>query len=364
MKITDIINEAVEQAPVNAGQDYQQMMAFVKSNRLQGLPADQQVAVALFKELKRQQQKNAELASELDSAEERIDVATQRSDMYGKQLNRHQIELDRERQDLDKQKTTVGQIDQQIASRTQASQMQMQALTQQLDAIKQKPGVDSKAAAELERQIKQLDQKGVPLEKYRELEQNIAQVQKMQKVDDTAIKDLVGQINKAQAIEKELEKTKQDLSTNLNKNAEQALARIEYLTREIEKFKQAEKLHAEVDNKSEQALAKIDYLTKELAKFKEVDQTVASLRREIDDLETEYDETTATVFDLENDVHRLDTMFAARNQAMNAAQMIRKTPQAAAQTHQAPAVAPVAHKPNVKDIGQRLINKGVLKSLD
>lgn len=354
MKITDIINEAAEQVPVNAGQDYQQMMAFVKSNRLQGLPADQQVAVALFKELKRQQQKNTELASELDSAEERIDVATQRSDMYGKQLNRHQIELDRERQDLDKQKTTVGQIDQQISSRTQASQMQMQALTQQLDSIKQKPGIDSKAAAELERQIKQLDQKGVPLEKYRELEQNIAQVQKMQKVDDTAIQDLVGQINKAQAIEKELEKTKQDLSTNLNKNAEQALARIEYLTREIEKFKQAEKLHSEVDSKSEQAFAKIDYLTKELARFKEVENRVSTISRGLQDLNVEFDDTTKDLVDLGNKVYDIDTRIMAKNRAGDIASMIKPNPQAAVQAQKTPA-------PNPRAIGQSIVAKGDLK---
>ena len=58
MKISDVLTEATPvSAPSNVGRDYINMLNFVKGSGLEGVPADQQVAVALFKELQKQQQK-------------------------------------------------------------------------------------------------------------------------------------------------------------------------------------------------------------------------------------------------------------------------------------------------------------------
>ena len=133
MKISDVLTEAVPvSAPSNVGRDYINMLNFVKGSGLEGVPADQQVAVALFKELQKQQQKNTKLGQELSAAERRIDQATQSGDMYGQELATHQAELDRERGEIDKQREKMGQIDRQYADRAQASEQQMRSLTDQL----------------------------------------------------------------------------------------------------------------------------------------------------------------------------------------------------------------------------------------
>ena len=98
MKISDILTEAVPvSAPSNVGRDYINMLNFVKSSGLENVPPDQQVAVALFKELQKQQKKNTQLGQELSAAERRIDQATASGELYGQELATHQAELDRER---------------------------------------------------------------------------------------------------------------------------------------------------------------------------------------------------------------------------------------------------------------------------
>jgi hypothetical protein len=85
MKINDILTEAGDDSS-----DYQQMQAFVRANRVGGVPADQQVALALFKELKKQRAQNAELGRELSAAEQRIDQAMSSGELSKKELGMHQ----------------------------------------------------------------------------------------------------------------------------------------------------------------------------------------------------------------------------------------------------------------------------------
>ena len=95
MKITDILSEDVAAAGSN---DYQKMQDFVKANQTQGVPPDQQIALALFKELQKQKAQNTQLSAELDAADERIDLATQSNTLQNKELGMHRGELERERQ--------------------------------------------------------------------------------------------------------------------------------------------------------------------------------------------------------------------------------------------------------------------------
>ena len=76
--------------------DYQKMLDFVRDNRDSGVPADQQVAVALFKELQKQKRQNQLLGKELSAAEKRIDQATRSGELSTQELGMHRAELDRE----------------------------------------------------------------------------------------------------------------------------------------------------------------------------------------------------------------------------------------------------------------------------
>jgi chromosome segregation ATPase len=239
MKISDVLTEAVPvSAPSNVGRDYINMLNFVKGSGLEGVPADQQVAVALFKELQKQQQKNTQLGRELSAAEKRIDQATQSGELYGQELATHQAELERERGEIERQKEKMGQIDQQYASRAQASEQQMQSLTTQLAQLKTKPGVDKSTAETLQNQIEKLQKEGIGQDKFKELQKNIESIQSMQQVDDGVIRDLVAQIKSAESAAAGLEKTKQELGKDIGKQAEQAIARVDELTAEIQRLKQ------------------------------------------------------------------------------------------------------------------------------
>ena len=239
MKISDILTEAVPvSAPSNAGRDYINMLNFVKSSGLENVPPDQQVAVALFKELQKQQKKNTQLGQELSAAERRIDQATSSGELYGQELATHQAELDRERGEIEKQREKMGQIDRQYADRAQASERQMQSLTDQLQQLKTKPGVDNSTAETLQRQIEKLEKEGIGQDKYRELQKNIESIQSLQQVDDQVIQDLVAQIKSAESAAAGLEKTKQELGKDIGKQAEQAIARVDDLTKEIQRLKQ------------------------------------------------------------------------------------------------------------------------------
>ena len=194
MKINDILCEAGDDSG-----DYQQMLAFTRANRVGGVPDEQQIPLALFKELKKQQQQNQALGAELDAAEQRIDQATQSGELSRKELGMHRTELDRERTAGDQQKAAVGQLGQQYAEREKASTEQINQLTGQLDQVRNMPGIDKKAAEDLEKKIKELGEKSVPADRLAELESTIAQIQTSSIADDDTIKDLVQQVKDAQA---------------------------------------------------------------------------------------------------------------------------------------------------------------------
>lgn len=314
MKISDVLTEAVPvSAPSNVGRDYINMLNFVKGSGLEGVPADQQVAVALFKELQKQQQKNTKLGQELSAAERRIDQATQSGELYGQELATHQAELDRERGEIEKQREKMGQIDRQYADRAQASEQQMRSLTDQLKQLKIKPGVDQSTAETLQNQIEKLQKEGIGQDKYKELQKNIESIQSMQQVDDGVIQDLVAQIKSAESAAAQAVQTKQELGQDLEQKTQVALDQVAQMRQDLERLQQVEK-------------------------------KVASLSKELNDLEIEYSDITKSVMDLEQNVYRTDTAITARNQAAaaNTAQQIRRNPQAAAQAQQLPASEPVA----------------------
>ena len=239
MKISDILTEAVPvSAPSNAGRDYINMLNFVKSSGLENVPPDQQVAVALFKELQKQQKKNTQLGQELSAAERRIDQATASGELYGQELATHQAELERERGEIEKQREKMGQIDRQYADRAQASERQMQSLTDQLQQLKTKPGVDNSTAETLQRQIEKLKKEGIGQDKYRELQKNIESIQSMQQVDDRVIQDLVAQIKSAESAAAEIGRTKQELSQQLDKTTQGALDQVEQMKQDLAKLTQ------------------------------------------------------------------------------------------------------------------------------
>ena len=239
MKISDVLTEAVPvSAPSNVGRDYINMLNFVKGSGLEGVPPDQQVAVALFKELQKQQQKNTQLGRELSAAEKRIDQATQSGDMYGQELATHQAELERERGEIEKQKEKMGQIDQQYAGRAQASEQQMRTLTDKLEQLKTKPGVDKSTAETLQNQIEKLQKEGVGQDKYKELQKNIESIQSMQQVDDGVIRDLVAQIRSAESAAAEIGQTKKELSQALDKTTKDALDQVEQMKQDLAKLAQ------------------------------------------------------------------------------------------------------------------------------
>lgn len=233
MKITDILKEDGDTSG-----DYQKMQAFVNANRVGGVPADQQVALALFKEIQKQRQQNQALSTELSDAEKRINQALGAGELSKRELGMHRTELDRERAAGEKQQTAIGQMGQQYSEREKASSEQMSQLTDQLNAIKSKPGVDQKAAEQLETQIKQLSKNSVSASKLSELEAHIATVQDMQRVDDTVIKDLVAQINSAQEASQELEKTKSSLKKDVDSATQDALDAVAQMKQDLVRLNQ------------------------------------------------------------------------------------------------------------------------------
>lgn len=231
MKIHDILAE-------DDSGDYQQMQAFVRANRTGGVPADQQVALALFRELKRQQAQNQALGSELSHAEQRIDQAMKSGELSRQELGMHRTELDRERAAGERQKGAVSQLGQQYAERERASREQMDHLTDQLAQIKTQPGVNRKDAEALERQIKELGEKSVPLDRLADLESSIAAIQDMQTVDDSAIKDIIAQINAAEQATKDIAKNKQQATQDAERVAQAALDQVEQMRQDLERLDQ------------------------------------------------------------------------------------------------------------------------------
>jgi len=263
MKITDILNETGPGA--TSTDDYQKMLSFAKANQMPGVPPEQQIALALFKEIQKQRQQNQELGAELNAAEKRIDVATQRSDITGQEVGKHRDELGRERKDIEAQKAGLGKLDQEYSARAQASQEQIDNLTSRLESIKNQPGINKDAADALEKQIQALDKKGVSMDKFQELEQTINRVQRLQHVDDEVVQGLAAQVKDAHNTAKELAKTKQDMSHELDKEAVAAQDKIDELTREIDELRAlAATVQPAITDVIQPKLQQIDQKVKEL----------------------------------------------------------------------------------------------------
>jgi len=223
MKSHEFITEGPESS------DYQQMLNFVNNNKTPGVPPEQQVALAMFRELNKQQAQNKQLGAELKAAEQRIDIASQGGELSTQELGKHRAELERERGDIDKQRDKMGKIDQKNSEREKASAEQLQNLTAQLDQIKQKPGVDPNATKELEKQMDELKKNGLDADKYRGLEQQVAKMQNMQQVDDKTMQSLIGQVKDAQAKAAEIGAAKNELGKQIDTatgNAEEQLAQL------------------------------------------------------------------------------------------------------------------------------------------
>lgn len=295
MKINDILREDGSDSG-----DYQQMLAFTRANRVGGVPDSQQIPLALFKELKKQQQQNQALGAELDAAEQRIDQATQSGELSRKELGMHRTELDRERAAGDQQKAAVGQLSQQYSEREQASAEQIKQLTGQLEQVRNMPGIDKKAAEDLEKKIKELGEKSVPADRLAELESTIAQIQTSSIADDDTIKDLVQQVKDAQAATD----TRVDMVTQMRQD--------------IERLKQVE----------------------------------TDLERELNDLRDNYKETDASLLDIElqtlptikQDIDKLKTYVPVKNipTPAPAGQQVQTPPPPTLQQAPAPEPAPAA----------------------
>jgi DNA repair exonuclease SbcCD ATPase subunit len=241
MKIAHVINEVADNSS-----DYQNMLSFVKANQVAGVPPDQQIGLALFRELQKQKQQNQALGTELSAAEQRINQALSTGELSQKELGMHQAELERERRSGEEQQSAIGQLGQKYSERDRASREQMQGLTAKLEAVKNKPGVDKRTAEELEKQIKKLSQESVPVDRLQALEQTISAVQNMQQVDDSAIKDLMAQVKDAQAASEELQKTRQTVGRDAEETAQRALDQVEQIKQQLAHFREVEQTVAEL----------------------------------------------------------------------------------------------------------------------
>ena len=298
MKITDILREDGEDTG-----DYQQMLAFTRANRVGGVPDSQQIPLALFKELKKQQQQNQALSSELSDAEKRIDQATKSGELSKQELGMHRTELDRERATGDQQKAAVGQLGQQYSERERASKEQIEKLSDQLQQVRNMPGVNEKAARELEKQIKELGEKSVPAARLAELESTIAQIQTSSIADDSTIKDLVQQVKDAQVA------------------SDTRVDTVAQMRQDIERLKQVE----------------------------------TDLEQELSDLKDSYQETDATLWDIESqtipgitqDIDQLKTAGAVKNipTPAPAGQQSQTPPPPPQQQAPAPAAANTTQEP-------------------
>lgn len=234
MRVNDIITES------DNSSDYQQMQQFIKANHIPGIPRDQQIPLALFKELQKQKEQNQQLGAELDAAEKRIDLATQSGKLQGQELGMHRSELDRERKAGDQQRAAVDQLGQQYTERSKASDEQISGLTRKLEDVKSMPGVGKEAAEKLEKQIKDLGKNGMNADQVKEIENKIAAIQSAESADDAAIKDLTAQVRDAQAAAKELSNTRQTIGKDAEETAKRALDQIEQIKQQLAHFKEVE----------------------------------------------------------------------------------------------------------------------------
>ena len=231
-------HEFIAEGPESS--DYQQMLNFVNNNKTPGVPPEQQVALAMFRELNKQQQQNKQLGAELKAAEQRIDVAAQGGELASAELGKHQGELEKERGAIEKQRDKMGKIDQQHSEREKASAEQLQNLTAQLDQIKQKPGVDPNATKELEKQMAELQKNGLDAGKYQGLERAVAKMQNMQQVDDKTMQSLIGQVKAAQAKADELSQTRAAVGGEIEQSTAGMQDEIEQLKAQLARFREVE----------------------------------------------------------------------------------------------------------------------------
>jgi chromosome segregation ATPase len=323
MKIYDVLSEDGSDSG-----DYQQMLAFTRANRVGGVPDAQQIPLALFKELKKQQQQNQALGAELDAAEKRIDQATASGELSQKELGMHRGELDRERAAGDQQKAAVTQLGQQYSERERASSEQIKQLTGQLEQVRNMPGIDKKAAEDLEKKIKELGEKSVPANRLAELESTIAQIQTSSIADDSAIQDLVSQVKAAQETTQELEKNKQSIKQDTQDQVEQ--------------------------------------IRQQLAHFREVEQTVAALKAEVDKLETDAAQNNQVIAGFSDSMKNIrdnikQAMAARKDSSADPRMPAQVAPQMV--TPKPPPQRPMWN-PDPRVLAQKLVNKGVLQSVD
>lgn len=277
MKLREVIVEDANSA--TGSNDYEQMQAFVRANRVQGIPPEQQVALALFKELKKQKQQNAALSDELNDAERRIDQATQSGKTQGQEIGLHRGELEKERKRGEQQQAEVGKLGQAYAEREQASQEQIQDITAKLDAVKTMPGVSKEAADKLEKQIKELTEKGMSAEHVQQLEQSIAAIQSMQVADEDAIKDLTDQVNNAQNTAAELEKTKQEFSGYISQATQTAEQQLALMQQQIAYLNQlSNQLNTAISDTIPDKIENIDTKVDAVAKKQEIQDKVNLLK--------------------------------------------------------------------------------------
>jgi chromosome segregation ATPase len=271
MKINDIL---LESSPEGSN-DYQQMMDMVRGSPMPGIPPEQRVALALFKELQKQKQHNAQLDSELDAAEQRIDQATSSGELQGKELGMHRGELERERTRGTQQKASIDQLGQTYARREEASQEQVKELGDKLEAVKSMPGVNKDSVEKLEKQIRELSQNGIGADKVQELERSIAAIQSAESTDDAAIKDLIQQVKAAQDATAELSKTKQTVGNDAEETAKRALDQIEQIKQQLAHFREVEQAVASLQPKVDKELVpKVN----KLVQAQEFDNKIKAIR--------------------------------------------------------------------------------------
>jgi uncharacterized coiled-coil DUF342 family protein len=181
------VKENVKEAQESTGQDYQKMLQFVNNQRLSGVPADQQVAVALFKELEKQRAINKHMDSELEAAEELVSSNKKQGDVTSSELTKNRSELEKEK------------------IKQQATKQQLQTLAQQLDQLRSTPDIDPEVTSAIEKQIAELQQKmqdtkgtGIDSNKVAELESAIAKIKQSETVDAEQFKKLQQQFKDAE----------------------------------------------------------------------------------------------------------------------------------------------------------------------
>ena len=256
-------NEIANESAAPASSDYQQMQNFLNRNKTPGVPQEQQLSLALFRELQKAQQHNQQLDAELAAAEKRIDTATQGGELARQELGKHQNQLDKERGDLETQRDKMSQIDKQHSEREKASADQLQNLTNQLEQIKEKPGVDPSQAAALEKQIAELKKNGIDKSKYDEMQAAVSRMQNMQKVDDRTLQTLMSQVRDAQAKADELVKTRASVGSEIDQTSSQLQNEIDQLKQQLDHFKDVERTVSKLDPMVQDVIApKVDRLVK------------------------------------------------------------------------------------------------------